>query len=62
MLLENVVKEYGGWYDYYDFVTGKTYRLSEAIHNENGFVDVPTYDPEDNFIGYARMNEVKIEK
>jgi hypothetical protein len=49
MMLENIVKEYGGWYDYYDFVTGRTYLLSQAIHNENGFIDVPTEDPRRQF-------------
>lgn len=56
MKLEDIARTYG-MNDYYDMVTGRIYKLSEATDAENGKLTVPVYE-DGRFIGNASMNKV----
>ena len=56
MKLEEIVKTYG-MNDYYDFATGNTYKLSEAIDIGNGKLKIPVESWDGNFLGYAEISK-----
>lgn len=60
MKLEDVVKIYG-MNDYYDNVTGNIYKLSQAVDNGNGMLNVPVESWDGNLLGCVAIYKQKKE-